>query len=168
MNAAAAPRAGLGGAVGPSNPAPPPPRGGPYAAPPPRVVATVERRGSLHDVSIETRALLALGYPFWPLAAVALLDQTRSPAIRRQAMQALGLNFGLFALWSVLVAIAHVPLLGISAWPLIALLIPVWLIATIVYAVQVGSGEEPRVPLISDWLDRQDAEGKNPFTRTAP
>jgi len=59
---------------------------------PARVVATT----TLANVSGETRVLLALGYVLWPLAALALLDPTRSRAVRRQALQALGLNFGLF------------------------------------------------------------------------
>jgi hypothetical protein len=112
--------------------------------------------GALANVSLETRGLLALGYPLWPLAALAMLDPTRSPQVRRQAMQALCLNFGTFGLWLGLGFIAHIPLLGLSAWPLLALLFPVWLVATVVYGFQVWNGEDVRVPLISDWLDERE------------
>ncbi len=165
IDAAAGARASLGGGVGPSNP-PPPPGPAPgvgaqqqaqqqtwQAAP--RVVAVQSH--ALASVSIETRALLGLGYPFWPLAALALLDPKRSPAVRRQASQALGTNFGLFGLWVLLEGLVHVPLLGLSAWPLLTFLAPIWLVATVVYGVRVFQGDEVRVPLVSDWLDEREA-----------
>jgi uncharacterized membrane protein len=111
---------------------------------------------ALAAVSPETRALLALGYPLWPLAALALLDPKRSPAVRRQAIQALALNFGLFGMWVALEGIWHIPILGLSAWPLLAAIFPVWLVATIVYAVKAWHGDDVRIPLVSDWLDERD------------
>ena len=159
MKAAAAARPELQGKVGPSRPgpeprrqAPPPPAPG-YAA----VADAPESHHALANVSFETRALLALGYPFWPLAALALLDSKRSPAVRHQALQALGLNFGLFGLWIGLGAVAQIPILGFSAWPLLALLMPLWLVATIVYAVKVFQGDDVRVPLVTDWLEEREA-----------
>jgi hypothetical protein len=165
IDAATGARGSLKGGVGPSNP-PPPPGPAPgfdaqqqgrqqtwQAAP--RVVAVQSR--ALASVSIETRALLGLGYPFWPLAALALLDPKRSPAVRRQASQALGTNFGLFGLWVLLEGLVHVPLLGLSAWPLLTFLAPIWLVATVVYGVRVFQGDEVRVPLVSDWLDEREA-----------
>lgn len=159
MKAAAAARPELGGQVGPSRPAPEPV---PHNAPPPpqqRRYAPVacSTSTSLQTVSVETRVLLALGYPFWPLAALALLDSKRSPAVRHHAIQALGLNFGLFGLWFGLGAIAQIPILGFSAWPLLALLAPIWLVATIVYAVRVCYADDVRVPLITDWLEEREA-----------
>jgi hypothetical protein len=160
IDAAAGVRGSLGGGVGPSNPPPPP---GPAAGfgtqqtrqAAPRVVAV--QTTALANVSTETRALLALGYPFWPLAALAALDPKRSPVVRRQATQALGTNFGLFGLWVALEGLVHVPLLGLSAWPLLTFLAPVWLVATVVYGVRVFQGDEVRVPLVSDWLDEREA-----------
>jgi uncharacterized membrane protein len=108
------------------------------------------------SVSPETRALTALGYPLWPLALLALLDPKKSPFVRRQAIQALGLNFGVYALWLGLSAIADLPVLGISAIPLLALLIPVALVASVVYGFKVWNGHDVRVPLISDWLDERE------------
>jgi hypothetical protein len=154
----------LGGDVGPSNPppGPPPPRGpsGPFYEGAPSYgssAARVRPQGALCAVSPETRALLALGYPLWPLAALALLDPKRSPAVRRQATQALAVNFGLFGMWIALEGIWHIPVLGLSAWPLLAAIFPVWFVATIVYAVRAWHGDDVRVPLISDWLDEREA-----------
>jgi len=76
-------------------------------------------------VPSETRALVALGYPFWPLAVLALFDPKRDRYVKRQAWQALGFNFGMYAIWFMLHAIAAIPVLGISAWPLLPLIIPV-------------------------------------------
>jgi len=154
INRASAPREGLKGKVGPSRPQPPPRSSPP---PPPATVPVRQTGTSLAEVSFETRVLLALGYPFWPLAALALLDAKRSPAVRHEALQALGLNFGLFGLWLGLGTIAQIPILGFSAWPLLGLLAPLWLVATTVYAVKVFNGDEVRVPLVTDWLDERKA-----------
>ena len=151
LQAAAAARPGIAGRVGPSNPPPQPPPGRSVPPPAPRPST------ALATVSLETRALLGLGYPFWPLAALALLDPKRSPVVRRQATQALAVNFGLFGLWLALETIVHVPLLGLSAWPLLTALFPVWLVASVVFGVRVWQGEEPRVPLVSDWLDERES-----------
>jgi hypothetical protein len=143
----------LGGTVGPSSPPPQPPPN-PQPAPPAAQRQTV---GTLAQVSPETRALLALGYPLWPLAAIALLDPKRSPDVRRQASQAIGFNFGCYALWLALGVVSHIPLLGWSAFPLFALVIPIWFVASVIYGIRVWHGDEVRVPLISDWLDERQA-----------
>jgi uncharacterized membrane protein len=154
IDAAAAARGELPGEVG-RRATPPPP---PFEPQPAGATA------SLAVVSTETRALVALGYPLWPLAALALLDPKRSPFVRRQAVQALGLNFGLFALWLVLSQIAAIPFLGISAIPILAVLAPVWLVASVLYGFKVWHGDEVRVPLVSDWLDEHAPDDR---TRTA-
>ena len=164
MQAAGAPRPGLSGKVGPSNPPPGPPPGasaGAGAGAGPRVsaAATMPYRSSpLAAVSTETRALLGLGYPLWPLAALALLDPKRSAAVRRHATQALALNFGLFGLWVGLEVVSHIWVIGWSAIPLLAALFPIWFVATIVYGFKVWNGDDVRVPLVSDWLDERDRE----------
>ncbi|GAC1441624.1 MAG: hypothetical protein NVS2B8_04390 [Vulcanimicrobiaceae bacterium] len=135
---------------------------GPRPGPGPRrrVTATVRDASppgaALATVSGETRALLGLGYPLWPLAALALLDPKRSGAVRRQATQALALNFGMFGLFAILGVVSHVWLLGLSAMILMPLLAPVWLVATVVYGFKVWQGQDVRVPLVSDWLDERD------------
>jgi uncharacterized membrane protein len=107
-------------------------------------------------VSNETRALLALGYPLWPLALLALFDPKKSAFVRRHAVQALALNFSVVGMWAFLEIVAHVPFLGISAWPLLLTLFPVALVATVVYGFKLWSGDDVRVPLISDWLDERE------------
>ncbi len=151
MQTAGGKRHGLRGRVGPSSK--PPPR----SAPPPPPVPARYGTSALATVSGETRILLALGYVLWPLAALALLDPTRSRAVRRQALQALGLNFGLFGLWIALEAVAQIPLLGWSALPLLAVLFPVWFVATFIYGIKVWNADSVRVPLVSDWLDEREA-----------
>ena len=143
IKAGAAARSRIGGAVGPSYP-PPPPRRSPTAT-------------ALAAISPETRALLALGYPLWPLSALALLSPRKSPAVQRQAVQALAFNFGAAGLYLCLGAIAHIPLLGLSALPLIAMILPIWLVASVVYAFKVWSGDDVRVPIVSDWLDERES-----------
>lgn len=151
IDSAAAARGELPGDVGRRRGAPPP-------SGEPRASATIA------VASTETRALVALGYPLWPLAALALLDPKRAPYVRRQALQALGLNFGLFALWLCLSAVAQIPFLGISAIPVLGVLAPVWVVASVLYGVKVWHGDEVRVPLVSDWLDEHAPDDR---TRTA-
>lgn len=154
MAAASGVRPGLSGKRGPQNPPPgPQPRASYESRPAPAARKTAT---ALASVSPETRALLGLGYPLWPLAALALLDPKKSVAVRRQATQALAVNFGLFGMWIALETLVHVPLLGIAAWPLLAALFPVWLVATVIYGVRVWQGDDVRVPLVSDWLDERE------------
>ncbi|MFN2460815.1 MAG: DUF4870 domain-containing protein [Candidatus Velthaea sp.] len=123
----------------------PPPRSEAYAAQRPRTTAVAIRP--------ESRALAALGYPFWPLAVLALLDSSRSPFLKRQALQALGFNFGMYGLALMLSAVASIPFIGISAWPLLPFVIPVTIVASIVYGFKAWHGEDVRVPIVSDFLD---------------
>jgi uncharacterized membrane protein len=134
----------------------PPPRGAAYAtpeweqqaAPPPRV-----RRQATVAVRPETRALVALGYPFWPLALIALLDSRAAHFVKRQAWQALGFNLGMWGLGAILSATAAVPILSFGAWPLLPFIMPIWVVASVVYAFKVFNGEDVNVPIVSDWVD---------------
>jgi uncharacterized membrane protein len=91
------------------------------------------------------------------MAALALLDPKRNPSVRRHALQALGLNFGMFGLWVVLEGLVHVPLIGWPAFPMLAVLAPLWLVATFFYGFKVWHGDDIRVPLVSDWIDQYEA-----------
>ncbi len=122
-------------------PEPPPP-------PPPQV-----QRTAAVACRPETRALVALSYPFWPLALLALLDSKGSYFARRQAWQALGFNAGLFGFSAFLTAAAAVPLLGFSVWPLLTFIFPIWAVASVIYAVKVWQGDDVNVPIVSDWVD---------------
>src|SRR5579872_2335015 len=111
------------------------------------------RQAATLTVPSETRALVALGYPFWPLAVLALFDPKRDRYVKRQAWQALGFNFGMYAVWFMMHAIASIPVLGMSAWPLLPLIIPVAFVASVVYGIKAWHGEDVRIPLVSDWVD---------------
>jgi hypothetical protein len=151
IKSASSARERLSGSVGPLNPPPSPPPSAPRSAP----------GTALATVTPEMRALLGLSYPLWPLALLSLLSPRRSPQIYRQAVQALALNFGCFGLYFGLGAIAHIPLLGLSALPLLAVLFPIWLVAAVVYGFRVWNGEDVRVPVIAEWLDERERPSTN-------
>ena len=137
----------LGGGIGPSSPEPPPP-------PPPRPQPQPRfTYAATLDVRPETRALVALGYPFWPLALLALLDARGSRFVRRQAWQALGFNVGVWGLGALVSAAASLPFIGLGAWPLVPFVVPVAIVASVIYAFKVWNGEDVDVPVVSDWVD---------------
>jgi uncharacterized protein DUF4870 len=156
IDAAAQANQAIHGGVGPSRasyaPPPPPPQYEPppqYGAPP-----SVQRHAALATVRPETRALVALSYPFWPLALIALLDGKAQRFVKRQAWQALGFNFGMYGLTAVLGAAAATPILGFGVWTLmLPFLIPVWVVASVVYGLRVWQGDDVDVPVVSDWID---------------
>src|SRR5579863_9801081 len=103
----------------------------------------------------ESRALVALGYPLWPLALISLLDRKQSRSLRRQAFQALGFNVGFFGFAALLSVVAQVPFLGISAGVLLALLVPAFLIASVYYGIKTWNGDDVRIPIVTSWLDER-------------
>jgi uncharacterized membrane protein len=125
--------------------APPPP----YYPPPPQV----QPSAAVANCRPETRALVALSYPFWPLALIALLDSKGSHFVRRQAWQALGFNAGMFGLSAFLSAAVSIPLLGWSLWPLLTFIAPIWVVASVVYGIKVWQGDDVNVPVVADWVD---------------
>ena len=156
----------INGGVGPSygtykEPEPqPPPQWNRWEyepAPPPRV----QRRTTVCDVRPETRALVALGYPFWPLALIALLDARAARFVKRQAWQALGFNLGMYGLGALLSAAASLPFIGWGAWPLLPFIVPVTIVASVVYAFKVWGGDDVSVPIVSDWVDARLPAGQN-------
>ncbi len=146
----------INGGVGPSygSYAEPPPHQAAYSAPPPPQPPPPQvRPAAALAVRPETRAVVALGYPFWPLALIALLDSKGSYFVKRQAWQALGFNVGMYGLGTLLSAAAAIPVLGLGAWPLIPFVLPVFIVASIVYAIKVWQGDDVDVPIVSDWVD---------------
>jgi uncharacterized membrane protein len=138
----------LEGEVGPSY--------GTYSAPPPPDYGhrpARQRTTVVATVRPETRALVALSYPFWPLALLALLDSRGSRFVKRQAWQALGFNFGMYGLGALISAAAALPLIGIGAWPLVPFIVPVAVVASVIYAFKVWNGEDVDVPIVSEWVD---------------
>ena len=114
-----------------------------------------QRSASVANVRPESRALVALGYPFWPLALIALFDQSGSDFMRRNAWQALGFNAGMYGLGWLLSAIAAIPFIGLSAWPLLPFIVPVALVASVIYGIKVWHGEDVHVPFVSDIVDKK-------------
>lgn len=145
IDATAGPRQPLGGRV-PPRPTPPPPQTQPRA--------TVVTVGEPHD-PIESRALVALGFPLWPLALLGLFDRKQSRYLKKQALQALGFNVGFAAFWGLLSLAAQVPILGLSAGVILPFLIPIFLVASVFFGIKVWHGDEVRVPVISDWIDER-------------
>jgi uncharacterized membrane protein len=132
VDAAAAERRRLAGVVGPS-----------------------WRPPQVEPLRPESRALAALGYPFWPLALLALFEPARTPFVRRNAWQALGFNAGMYGIGWLLASIAAIPLVGISAWPLLPFIVPVTVVASVVYAIKAWHGEDVRIPFVSDAVDQR-------------
>jgi uncharacterized membrane protein len=101
----------------------------------------------------ESRALIALGYPLWPLALIGLFDRKQSRKLRKHAYQALGFNVGMAALYGILTLLTSIPLLGISAGLMLAFILPVFVVLSVYYGIKAWHGDDVRVPIISDWLD---------------
>lgn len=117
-------------------------------------------RASVSEVgdSPESRALVALGYPLFPLAVLSLFDRKQSKSLRKHAYQAIGFNLGMAVVAAILSVVVNIPIiswtpLGWSSYLLAALLLPVWVMLSVYYGIKAWHGDEVRVPIISDWLD---------------
>jgi len=127
------------------------------SVPPRPAPASVRATATIAPVSdpVESRALVALGYPLWPLALLSLLDRKQSRNLRRQAYQALGFNLGFFGFWGLLSLLAQVPFLGFSAWVLVPLLAPLFLVASVYYGIKTWNGDDVRIPVVTSWIDER-------------
>jgi uncharacterized membrane protein len=108
--------------------------------------------------SPESRTLVALGYPVWPLALLSLFDRKQSRRLRKHAYQALGFNFGMYGFWALLTFITKLPIiswtpLGWSSDIVLAFMLPIFIVLSVFYGIRAWHGEDVRVPIISDWLD---------------
>jgi len=106
----------------------------------------------------ESRALVALGYPLWPLALISLFDRKQSRRLRKNAYQAIGFNFGMYGLYALLALILQLPFinvtpLGWSADVLLAFMLPIFMVLSVYYGIRAWHGDDVHVPIISDWLD---------------
>lgn len=122
------------------------------AQPAPQPRATVAEA----DDAPESRALVALGYPIFPLAVLALFDKKQSKRLRKHAYQAIGFNLGMTAIWSLLWFIVSTlgwTPIGWSSGMLLALMLPIWVVASVYYGIKAWHGDDARIPIISDWLD---------------
>jgi uncharacterized membrane protein len=140
VEAATATRTFIGGQV--------PPR------PQPTVVVRKAEVSTISD-SVESRALVALGYPLWPLALLSLLDRKQSRYLRRQALQAIGFNVAMLGFGGLLSVLANVPWLGLSASVLLPFLVPLFLVASVYYGIKTWNGDDVRVPIVGDWIEER-------------
>ncbi len=126
-----------------------------YQAPP--SAPTIRQTSVESTDSVESRALVALGYPLFPLALLALFDKKQSPGLRRSAYQAIGFNLAVAGLYFVLSVMGQLPMPTIagSADVMGALLIPVYLVASVFYGIKTWQGENVRVPILSDWIEER-------------
>ena len=140
VEAATASRTHLGGQI--------PPR------PQPTVVVRKAEVATVGD-SVEARALVALGYPLWPLALLSLLDRKQSRYLKRQALQAIGFNIAMLGFGGLLSFLAGVPWLGLSASVLLPFLVPLFLVASVYYGIKTWNGDDVRVPIVGDWIEEK-------------
>lgn len=140
VEAASATRVHLGGQV-PPRPAPP-------------FVVKKAEVATISD-SVESRALVSLGYPLWPLALLSLLDRKQSRYLRRQALQAIGFNVAMLGFGGLLSVLANVPWLGLSASVLLPFLVPLFLVASVYYGIKTWNGDDVRVPIVGDWIEEK-------------
>ncbi len=133
----------------------------PGQVPPRPAPASVRGRATVAEPAdpAESRALVALGYPLWPLALLSLLDRRQSRSLRRQAFQAIGLNAGFWGFGALLWLIAQVPFMGFSAWVLLPLLPILFLIASVYYGIKTWNGDDVRVPVVGSWIDERMPNG---------
>ena len=129
----------------------------PGQVPPRPAPASVRAPAAVAEIgdTAESRALVSLGYPLWPLALISLLDPKQSRQLRRQAFQALGFNVGVFGFGALLSLLAQVPFVGFSAWILVPLLVPFFLVASVYYGIKTWNGEDVRIPIVTSWLDER-------------
>jgi uncharacterized membrane protein len=139
VQAATATRQPIGGRV--------PPR------PQPQPAVVTKAEVAVPSDPLESRALVALGYPLWPLALLSLFDRKQSRYLRLQALQALGFNLGMFGFAGLLTLLANVPFLGFSASVLIPFLIPLFLVASVYFGIKTWNGDDVRVPIVSGWIE---------------
>jgi uncharacterized membrane protein len=145
IDAASATRQSIGGQV------PPRPQYAPPPTPQPHATVTVSAPAD----PIESRALVALGYPLWPLALLGLLERKKSRYLKKQALQALGLNLGFAGLWGLLSLASNIPWFQFSAWMIWPFVVPLFLVSSVYFGIRVWQGDEVNVPIIGDWIEEK-------------
>jgi hypothetical protein len=54
---------------------------------------------------------------------------------------------------ALLGTIASIPIVNFGALALLPFILPVWIVASVIYAFRVWSGDDVNVPIVSDWVD---------------
>ena len=107
------------------------------------------------DDPVESRALVAMGYPLFPLALLSLFDRKHSKRLRKNAYQAIGFNLGMAGLYGMLALLAQIPLLNISANILLLFFTPIFLVLSVYYGIKAWHNDEVHVPIVGDWLEER-------------
>jgi uncharacterized membrane protein len=123
--------------------------------PPPHPQPAVVRKAEVATLpdSVESRALVSLGYPLWPLALLSLLDRKQSRYLRRQALQALGFNVAILGIGGLMSVVANLPWIGLAPSVLLPFLVPLFLVASVYYGIKTWNGDDVRVPIVGDWIE---------------
>jgi len=121
----------------------------------PSVRATVDEA----DDPVESRALVAMGYPLFPLALLALFDRKHSKRLRKNAYQAIGFNLGMAGMYGMLYFLSLIPVLGISAQVLLLFFTPIFLVLSVFYGIKAWHNGDVHVPVVGDWLEDRLANG---------
>jgi len=107
------------------------------------------------DDPVESRALVAMGYPLFPLALLSLFDRKHSKRLRKNAYQAIGFNLGMAGLYGVLALLSQIPLLNISANILLLFFTPIFLVLSVYYGIKAWHNGDVHVPIVGDWLEER-------------
>lgn len=118
---------------------------------PPSVQAQVEEAGD----PLESRALVAMGFPLFPLALLALFDRKHSKRLRKNAYQAIGFNLGMALLYGGLSLLSQLPVLNISADILLLFFTPIFIVLSVYYGIKAWHNDEVHVPVVADWLEER-------------
>lgn len=110
---------------------------------------------------VESRALVAMGFPLFPLALLSLFDRKHSKRLRKNAYQAIGFNLGMAGLYGVLALLSQIPMLNISANILLAFFTPIFLVLSVYYGIKAWHNGEVHVPIVGDWLEERLPNGSS-------
>ena len=124
---------------------------------PPHPQPAVVRKAEVATLpdSVESRALVSLGFPLWPLALLSLLDRKQSRYLRRQALQALGFNVAILGVGGIMSVVAGFPWIGLAPSVLLPFLVPLFLVASVYYGIKTWNGDDVRVPIVGDWIEER-------------
>ena len=100
------------------------------------------------------RVLAALAYPVWLIIAlvIVLTDLKKDPFLRHHGWTALFWSLAWAVIFSIVMYIGHIPLLGwiflIVAWPAGCV---AWFLLSLYYAWKAFSGKTVSIPVVSEW-----------------
>ncbi len=101
------------------------------------------------------RLLAALAYPIWVIALIIVLtDMKKDSFLRHHGWTALFWAIGWLIIWVALNIVWHIPFLGWLFFLTGPILWIIWLILSIMYALQAYNGKTFTIPVVSDWAKK--------------